>query len=407
MRRSPIVRMTKRGFGMLVFGAATSVGGLLLGIPEATITGMLMAATALATGVVIILAAFLPPGLTIRRVVGSPSPTQMHFVGDDVPVDVVVRPRRRTPSGELVEIALDDLAIRRGARSVRLSVRPLRSGERTTAHYRVTLRQRGTLRFLPCEWRRSDPLGLFWFSRRLDNGSQVNVAPATVQLSADAVAKLNATRPRPTRGRRSTDPFSLRELRPHVSGEDLRRVHWATSAKRNMLMVRQPETMRADQTTPIVLLFDARLSSHDNTLELALSIATTLVVALGEQFRATVLTSESVITTTTVHETLLVLSGVQREPTGGLRTRGHRGARTDADEVGAPIAADIVVTGPLATEWNGTQTTLILRAGLAPLDSSAWGPGAPTREALGVALSTSLCQQSSPPTPISSAAVHR
>lgn len=428
MFRLPTVRVTKRGAGMLVFGAASAGGGVFLGIPEATMIGMLMAGTAVTTGVLTLVRSLRAPGLTIRRVVGAPSVQQVRFVGDDVPVDVVMQPRRRTSTGELVEVSLDDVALRRGARSVRLAVRPLRAGEEATAHYRVTLRERGTLRFLPGEWRRTDPLGLFWFSRQLDVGSEISVAPATVELSADTVARLHALRPHPKRAGHAVDPFSLREFRPHVPGEDLRRVHWATSARRNMLMVRQPETMPTEHTAPTEILVDARPSSHEKTLELALSIAATLVVALDDGFRVTLIASDEVRITSTLSETLLALSGVRREPVGRSQPRARKAPITDEAamtdmtdmtdvidvidvaklaKLAKPNDVGIVVTGPHATEWDDIPNVVILRAGLAPFDSSSWGPGAPTREALGAALRISLCEPPSVATLVSSGHMER
>lgn len=406
MRRWPSVRITKRGIGMFTFGSATTVAGIVLGIPEAAIAGMLMAAVCVATAIgTLMLAVYeslTPPVIALRRVIGTPPPA-VFFVGDDVPVDVILRPRRRTSAAELVEIALDELAIRRGARSVRLAVRPLRAGESTTAHYRVTLRQRGTLRFLPAEWRRLDPLGLFWLTRRLDRGGELAVAPAIVDLSPDAIGALQSLRPIGGRSRHATaDPFSFRDLRPHVPGEDLRRVHWATSARRNTLMVREPDLVRAKRIKPLAFLVDARMRSHDNSLELALSIAASVAVAIDGPFEAHVLTDDGVAITSSVTDMLLNLARVARQPTRGARARGAhvQRARSDLNPSGPPM--QLVITGPLSAGWNGPDgdrpdgsdvggvSPLVLRAGVAPLDALAWGPGAPTRDALRDALSACL-----------------
>lgn len=417
---------------MFTFGSATTVGGIVLGIPEAAIAGMLMAAVCAVTGFYTLLLAVYeslhPPVIALQRIIGASLPA-VFFVGDDVPVDVVLRPHRRTSAAELVETALDELAIRRGARSVRLAVRPLRAGKSTTAHYRVTLRQRGTLRFLPAEWRRLDPLGLFWLTRRLDRGGELFVAPAIVELSPDAICTLQALRPIGGRSRHATpDPFSLRDLRPHVPGEDLRRVHWATSARRNTLTVREPDLASAEQIKPLALLVDARTSSHDNSLELALSIAASVVVALDNTdgpFEAHLLTDDGVAVTSSVTETLLALAGVERQPTRGTRGRGAPAQRSPSNlDVGSPTVA-LVITGPFSDGWRphdagrpdgsdvgeagsdvgwaGRVEPLVLRAGVAPLDALAWGPGAPTREALRDALSACLARHlttaSAAPTP--------
>ena len=390
-----------------MFGSLITLAGIVLGLPEATITGAAMVVVFLATVVYVLISVLTTPKVSLQRIIVVPSSTGIAFVGDDVPIDVVLRPARRTPTAELVEIALDDLAVRRGARSVRMAVRPLRAGESTTANYRVALRHRGLLRFLPGEWRRADPLALLSWSRRLDEGGELLVAPAVVDLPDDTIDTLASVRPKAERGREITaDPFTLRELRPYVPGDDLRRIHWATSARRNALMMREPERMRTEHESPIHLLVDGRKSAHDNSLELALSIAASIVVAMEGPFVTTVLTDDGSTRTTTVADTLTCLAAVEREPSRAGRNRPNRAPdRT----VTLPIdGAHLVVTGPITLSVGrigdtnvGTTTPahitarsesspIVFRSGLAPFDPTQWEPGVATRQALSEAIVLSL-----------------
>lgn len=388
---------------MIVVGSLTAASGIVLGLPEATITGVVMVVAFLATFISVLIRALISPKIGLRRVIGAQPSSTMAFVGDEVPVDVILRPARRTATAELVEVALDDLAVRKGARSVRLAVRPLRAGETSVANYRVTLRQRGLLRFLPGEWRRTDPLGLLWWSQRLDRGESLLVAPAIVDLPADSIVALAALRPQPERGRElAADPFTFREMRPHQPGEDLRRVHWPTSARRNALMVREPERMRAEYIAPLRMLFDARLSVHENSLEVALSIAASIVVATTGPFIATVVTDAGSTSTESVADTLTCLAAVEREPARTSRGRVRRGT----GETTAPLPTDgihVLVTGPGASfgrvDGHETRPGVVLRSGLAPFDPSQWEQGAATRSALRDAIALGLRSVSAVPSP--------
>ena len=49
-------------------------------------------------------------------------------------------------------------------------------------------------------------------------------------------------------------------LRDYEPGDDLRRVHWRSTARRQRLMVRQNEARRR---TPVLVMLDVRPGSHD------------------------------------------------------------------------------------------------------------------------------------------------
>lgn len=77
--------------------------------------------------------------------------------------------------------------------------------------------------------------------------------------------------------RGGTDLVGLREYQP---GDDLRRLHWATSARAGRLMVRED----ADPSTAhVTLLLDDRADSHpDGDLEEAVEVVASLAVAAAE-----------------------------------------------------------------------------------------------------------------------------
>jgi uncharacterized protein (DUF58 family) len=68
-------------------------------------------------------------------------------------------------------------------------------------------------------------------------------------------------------------------LREYVVGDDLRHVHWASSARFGDLMIRQDETPWQDRST---VLLDVRRSAHtEETFEAAVSAAASIVTAAG------------------------------------------------------------------------------------------------------------------------------
>ena len=369
------IRITRRGVGALVSGVATTAAGLALALAEATSAGIIMLAATGLTAVGVAIAALFPPPLVVRRVVERTE--RLPTVGEDLAVDIHIDARRRTAMAEVIEVAVDALTVRKGARSVRMSVRPLRSGEASVAHYRVTLRERGALRFLPMTWRRTDPLGLFRWSHRVDRGGLALVGPAVVALDERARASLERLRRRAeTRRTSRTDPFELRDLRTYVPGDDLRRVHWASSARRNELIVREPEQCFVTRAQPIRVVIDARHRHHAGTLELALSIGASVVDALVEPFEVTVLTNDGDEHATSAHDTLTLLALIDRE----LAPLDERSARRGGIDDAAVHPGEVIVTGPRSAA--SPDGTVVLAAGAAPFDLGHWEPGEPTRRAV-------------------------
>lgn len=379
---------------MLASGAAALVIGLQFGLAELTTAGVVMVTACIVTTVAVLLRSFRPPAIAAQRLVGLSSRSTVPFVGEELPVDVVLHTRSRTPTAELVEFALDDLAVKRGSRTVRIAVRPLRAGATSTASYRVLLRQRGVLRFLPAQWRRTDPLGLMSWSFALDAGGTVVVAPSIVAIPSRAISAVAAVRPQgPRRPSRVVDPFELKEIRPFHDGDDLRRVHWPSTARRNALMVREPETVSVATKAPIHLVVDARHAAHENTLERALTIGASIITALHGPLAITVVTDDGVLATSEPDEALMTLGTVRREPQRGSRARAvHAEKARSLTPHPDQLRAHIVVSGPFEAAADRTSDSVIIRSGLAPFDQplpfSAPADETALSEAIGAALAT-------------------
>lgn len=153
-------------------------------------------------------------------------------------------------------------------------------GAMTTATYRVTCRPRGVYRVGPTEVRSGDPFDLA--QMRIGTGpvDRIVVYPAIESLSGFPIVRgqdpaMQASRPEHAR-RGGEDFYTLRE---YQRGDDLRRVHWPSSAKTDELMIRQLETPW--QSRALVLL-DVRSASYESSaaFEKAVSGTATIVTHL-------------------------------------------------------------------------------------------------------------------------------
>jgi uncharacterized protein (DUF58 family) len=156
----------------------------------------------------------------------------------------------------------------------------LKKRESTTATYRVTCRPRGVYRVGPTNVRTNDPLGLAEISVGSGPVDRIVVYPAVEELTGFPIVRgqdpaMQASRPEHAR-RGGEDFYTLRE---YQQGDDLRRVHWPSSARTDQLMIRQLETPW--QSRALVLL-DVRSSSYESqeAFEKAVSGAATIVTHL-------------------------------------------------------------------------------------------------------------------------------
>jgi uncharacterized protein (DUF58 family) len=208
----------------------------------------------------------------------------------DVRVIRHVRPAR-VPAGmaSRVELAVANHATRRspvlaakdpfdgGRRWARFLIAPLDPGEVRWAAYSLPTAKRGVFELGPLELELCDPFGL---SRVTTIGSPIS--SLTVHPRVDPIRSrqvpaepdLDMRVPLPVVGRVGDEFYGLREYR---TGDDLRRVHWASTARMDQLMIRQPENLLQGRVTVAV---DLRAAVHDaTTLEASLSAAASIIMA--------------------------------------------------------------------------------------------------------------------------------
>jgi uncharacterized protein (DUF58 family) len=176
----------------------------------------------------------------------------------------------------------DDLPYTLGGRP-RFMLDRVRPGAPRRVRYPVRSDVRGRYRVGPLRLRLTDPFGLVELTRSFTATDRLTVVPAvqplpTVNLAGawhsggDSVARAVAVR--------GEDDAATREYR---HGDDLRKVHWRSTARVGKLMVRREE--RPWQSTATLLL-DTRAAGHrgdgpGSSFEWAVSAAASIGVHLG------------------------------------------------------------------------------------------------------------------------------
>ncbi len=164
-----------------------------------------------------------------------------------------------------------------GGRWARFSVAPLRPGEMRTSSYRLPSTRRGIYRLGPLQLRGSDPIGLVAQSRATAADTSLTVHPQYEMVHLPGLSSHRDEDRRltqPVIGRGGNEFYTLRE---YVPGDDLRHVHWPTTARMDDLVLRQPENLRRGRMT---VAADVRASVNDDTsLELVLSAVASLAMS--------------------------------------------------------------------------------------------------------------------------------
>jgi uncharacterized protein (DUF58 family) len=165
-----------------------------------------------------------------------------------------------------------------GTRGANLHVGPLKPKGVVRAAYRLPTDKRGVLEIGPLQVVLSDPFGLTQVSMNASGVSELTVYPHIDEIVPIPQTTGNdpmAGAEHPNALGRSGDDFYA--LRKYVVGDDLRRVHWASTAKYDELMVRQDE--QPWQGRASVLVDVRRATNTDESLELVISAAASIVNA--------------------------------------------------------------------------------------------------------------------------------
>lgn len=160
------------------------------------------------------------------------------------------------------------------------------AGEKRTTPYQLRLTKRGKFDFGPVEITTRFPLGFVERGSLINAGDAVIVHPKTGQLASSWKRILNATgemtEQKVLRLGAFDDDFS--HIREYRDGDDVRNVHWKTSARREELMVREYRENRDRNMILVLDLWRPKKASKEEKIrvENAVSLASTIGV---EQIR--------------------------------------------------------------------------------------------------------------------------
>lgn len=257
--------MTRLGLSAVPVGVALLVLGLLAHWQPLGVLG---------AGLVLLVAASLGyvarrPRLRLERAV---EPPRVEKGSPAIAVIHVTNLSRRT----LAPIAIEQ---RLGDRPIAARLPRLRRGERGLRTYRLPTSQRGTFEVGPVEMPRADPFGLCRTVQRMGEPQQISVHPRLLRL-----------RPLPTGISRNLEgpssdtapqgSVTFHRLREYVVGDDLRTVHWPSTARLGKLVVRH----NVDTAQPYtVVLLDLNPAGYsEESFEEAVDVAASVAVSMSE-----------------------------------------------------------------------------------------------------------------------------
>ena len=122
-------------------------------------------------------------------------------------------------------------------------IQRLAPGEEAEELFAIPTQKRGVVKVGPVSVVRGDPLGLFERAHRRDDPVDLFVHPRTVLFDGQSLGYLRDLEGLPAADL-SRDDVSFHALLEYQPGDDLRHVHWRSTARTGTMMVRQYEETR-------------------------------------------------------------------------------------------------------------------------------------------------------------------
>jgi len=219
---------TSRGWAALGVSSALLLLWVAFGEIELLATGVFLAG---ATLIGLLFVRVVTPRAEVTR---RMYPVQVHE-GDQVVVEVEVTAPRRVHN-----LFLEDTV--HGLGVARFAAARTNPGEALVARYEVLCRSRGVYRVGPAEISVTDPFALTERRSTAGGSDRLTVYPRIEELPGyPAVRGLDPSvqSARPTFVPHGGEDFFT--LREYQVGDDLRKVHWPSTAKRDELMIKQLE----------------------------------------------------------------------------------------------------------------------------------------------------------------------
>lgn len=270
--RDALRALTVRGRAFLAAGATTTACAIVLGYDALMRVGVLAIALPFITAALVGRVRYR---LLARRnieparvVCDQPAQAQLNLVNQG-----------RLPAGMLL---FEDHLPRELGTSQRFTVDRMGPSWHRTVTYALTPTRRGHYDIGPLSVRISDPFGFIELTRSFRTTSRLVVTPRVVPLPASPLDGATAESGEQRRRAASVGNAEDVTVREYRQGDDLRRVHWNSTARLGQLMVRREEEPWQNRAT---VLLDTRRGAHTvgsrGTLEWAVDASASIGVHLG------------------------------------------------------------------------------------------------------------------------------
>jgi uncharacterized protein (DUF58 family) len=287
-------------------GFTTRAGGLLAAGIAAILAGLVLGEYDLVRGGVVAVAVPLVASVIVRRSRVSiasqrdPGPVRV-AAGEPVAIDLSITNRALLPTGGLM---LEDQLPSTLDHRARFVLSTLGSRESRSVSYRLPALPRGQYVMGPLKLRLTEPFGLIDISRSFRSTTTALVCPVVDELPPMTLPRswdAGDNQSSHSIGSHGADDASIREYR---QGDDLRKVHWRSSAKTGELMVRHEERPWQGHTC---VLLDVRAVGHgasaprasdareSSSLEWAVSFAASVTAHLLRAGRETTLVAGTTV----------------------------------------------------------------------------------------------------------------
>ena len=266
--------ITRRG-ALLLTGAVALCGlGRFLGVSELYIVGVAAGALVVCSTLAVRVSS---ANVSVRRHL---APTRI-LSGGHGEVVLELRNDARLPAALLM---VEDACPTQLSDAPRFVVPGLGAGRTTAVRYRITGSVRGRFTVGPMRLRVRDPFGLAQRIRRYKGREDVVVYPRIEPLEDPPAPGTQPGSGSSALRRLFNTGDEFYTMREYVQGDDLRQVHWPSTAHRQKLMVRQQEQPWEAEAT---VLCDTRRLAHRTSgpgspLEKAISLAASLVWHLAD-----------------------------------------------------------------------------------------------------------------------------
>jgi len=226
----------------------------------------------------LLLASGVMSEINLRRIRVSRSLPARISAGEPFLVDITVHNTKRFSSTFSLEV--EDL-VRNEPQKRRCFFLKIDQGKHRNVAYRAEISQRGIHTFEGFRIRSSYPFGLVLRTLEYPFHQQAVVFPAPVPLIDFSLELAGGSGFSPSNIVGRGDDFF--ELRQFAAGDDPRRIHWKSTARRGIPMVRHTE---ADEAETVIILLDIRAPNEDQHpgIERAIGVAAYLAEELVRRY---------------------------------------------------------------------------------------------------------------------------